>query len=58
MQHRCRILTIRHGTRYDPNDPVRFAVECEDCGRVGVPQLWQVDALAIADRHELMGGFE
>jgi len=50
---------VQHITVVDylaPED--RWAVHCDRCGRVGVPEDHFADAAAIADRHQQISGFE
>jgi hypothetical protein len=46
--HRCDVSDLGN----------RWIVECPRCGQVGPPQEYELDALAIAQRHEDVGGFE
>ncbi len=56
MTHRCRIDTTTADPFY-PGHP-GYVVQCDECGKVGTTQDHPVDAQAIANRHEEIGGFE
>jgi hypothetical protein len=54
--HSCSV--VERSTLGEGLDSRRYYVSCAFCGWVGAPQVYEVDARAIADRHQGIGGFE
>lgn len=51
--------TTDHATHVEALPRVgKWQVHCDQCGRVGLPQEYENDAIAIAVRHAEVGGFE
>lgn len=46
-----------HTTHVAQLNTKKWRVYCDECGQVGVPEEYEADALAIASRHEEVGGF-
>lgn len=50
-------MTAHHRTRVSIHNGM-YVIVCDICDRVGQPQDFEVDAEAIAARHQEIGGFE
>lgn len=52
-------MTQRHSCHVEAMPHVgKWQIHCDQCGKVGQPQDYENDAVAIADRHEEINGFE
>jgi hypothetical protein len=51
-------VSHRRAGLYAGDERDEYLAICASCGQVGQPQSREADALAIAERHAAVGGFE